>query len=171
MTQDEIFTPDVLKHIRAVAFTLLGNYGFTEDDLPFIHHEMKLAIWRGAQKYDSTRSAYSTYTNEIVKRVKRRICLDRHRLWEKQKRVFSIEEPPKGVRLVPLARPATPRCLLVRIVIQALPPRYRQIGKLYLQDLNLGEIAEALGQTYAQFYQGDWQRFCTVFRNEFERNQ
>ena len=164
--------------IHHKARQLVGNAGYTADDVEELEQEMRLDLLQRLPKFDPGKGAYNTF---VARLVERKICnLIRHRTQEirdyrceecslndiveagdsankKVERIETITQDEHDLRSGKYRRPAAERLDLrldISLVLSKLPPELQKLAEL-LKTMSITQAARKLGIPRSTLY-GSW---------------
>ena len=161
--------------IHHQARQLVGQAGYTEDDVEELEQEMRLDLLKRLPKFNPQRATYNTFVSRLVER---KICnLIRHRTQkirdyrceecslndevetgdianQKVERIETITQDEHDLRSGRYNRPAAQRLdrqLDVSMILAKLPPDLQELAEL-LKSMSITEAARKLGIPRSKLY-------------------
>jgi len=173
--------------IRIKARRLIGNYGFTRDDLEDVVQDITLDVLERLPKYDASRASLRTFIDRITTHKIANIIRDRRRLkrdysciaWSLDEEVRTddghaarrgdgISQDDCEREMGTASRPAIERidlCMDIARVFNGLPPNLQLIAVL-LMETSKSETAEVLGVPRGTFYGRELTQLRAMFKDK-----
>ena len=174
--------------IHHKARQLVGNAGYTEDDVEELEQEMRLDLLKRLPKFDPSKATYNTFVSRLVERKISNLI--RHRTQEirdyrcekcslndtvetgdsnnkKVKRMETITQDEHDLRSGKYRRPAAERLDLqldISMVLSKLPPELRELAEL-LKSMSITEAARELGIPRSTIYSFGLAKLRLAFNN------
>ena len=176
---------EALIHHRAQQ--LVGNAGYTEDDVEELEQEMRLDLLKRLPKFNPKRATYNTFVTRLIER---KICnLIRHRTQKvrdyrceecslndtvetddsknkKVKRMETITQDEHDLRSGKYRRPAAERLDLrldISLILSKLPPKLQELAEL-LKTMSITEAARELGISRTTLYSSGLAKLRRAFK-------
>ena len=166
---DTAISPEVVKHVKAVAASMIGHAAFQKCDFDDICQDLFQQIILATPKFDPAKSSFDTYACQIADRYKNRIY--RERIYEKRDVPtipFTFNEETQNVyEEEPAVNDIDRQNLIddVWIVVNQLPPREKKFCIYIMHGDSLREAAVTAGYAWGTSF---YKRIVLKLKRKFQ---